>query len=73
VVTGAGDKAFCAGKDLEEQRSIEGKQLTAVERAMSSHPPTGFMGLSQRKGVKPIIAAVNGFALGGGFEICLNW
>ncbi|KAM3065457.1 hypothetical protein ACMFMG_011654 [Clarireedia jacksonii] len=72
VVTGAGDKAFCAGKDLKEQSSVEGKELTALEQAVFTHPPTGFMGLSQRKGVKPVLAAVNGFALGGGFEICLN-
>jgi len=37
------------------------------------HPPSGFAGISRRVGKKPIIAAVNGFALGGGFEICLNW
>lgn len=29
--------------------------------------------MSQRKGKKPVLAAVNGFALGGGFETCLNW
>ncbi|TGO07032.1 hypothetical protein BTUL_0343g00010 [Botrytis tulipae] len=72
VVTGAGDKAFCAGKDLKEQNSVEGEELTALERAIFTHPPTGFMGLSQRKGIKPVLAAVNGFALGGGFEISLN-
>jgi len=37
------------------------------------HPSTGFAGISRRLGKKPIIAAVNGFALGGGFEIVLNW
>lgn len=37
------------------------------------HPATGFAGISRRLGKKPIIAAVNGFALGGGFEIVLNW
>lgn len=37
------------------------------------HPNTGFAGISRRLGKKPIIAAVNGFALGGGFEIVLNW
>lgn len=75
VVTGTGEKAFCAGQDLIEQNSSRARQeSTAVQQmAMLNHPPSGFMGISQRKGKKPILAAVNGFALGGGFEICLNW
>ncbi|KAE8323652.1 ClpP/crotonase-like domain-containing protein [Aspergillus sergii] len=72
VVTGAGNKAFCAGQDLQEQDAKRGNEKTASQKALLTHPPTGFMGLSQRKGVKPVLAAVNGFALGGGFEICLN-
>ncbi|KAJ5805351.1 hypothetical protein N7474_011238 [Penicillium riverlandense] len=72
VVTGAGQKAFCAGQDLVEQSLSRRKPQTASQVAVMNHPPSGFMGLSQRRGRKPVLAAVNGFALGGGFEICLN-
>lgn len=43
------------------------------DRAKNEHPSTGFAGLSRRGGRKPVVAAVNGLALGGGFEIVLNW
>ena len=69
IITGAGDVAFCAGQDLKEQASpAEGKLLRRV-----GLPPSGFAGLSRRVGKKPVMAVVNGFAVGGGFEICLNW
>ncbi|KAF8859052.1 putative carnitinyl-CoA dehydratase [Acephala macrosclerotiorum] len=77
IITGSGKKAFCAGQDLIELNNAKSAPSFSSESSSNGrpgrgHPPTGFAGISRRVGKKPIIAAVNGFALGGGFEICLN-
>lgn len=65
VITGAGDKAFCAGADLKERRQmdadakwVQSRTLWAVNEAIWKSP-------------KAFVAAVNGWALGGGFELAL--
>jgi enoyl-CoA hydratase len=61
VLTGAGEKAFCAGMDLKAFASGE---FPATDK--------GFGGLTNREFPKPLIAAVNGSALAGGFELMLS-
>lgn len=66
VLTGAGDRAFCVGADLKNP-SVKGVDYWAAAR------PGGFGGIALRESLNvPVLARVNGFALGGGFEMVLG-
>jgi len=66
IITGAGDKAFCAGADLKE--AAAGRLNGTGDERLARW---GFAGYVRHFISKPTIAAVNGFALGGGTEIVL--
>jgi enoyl-CoA hydratase len=66
VLTGSGEKAFVAGADIteiREQSAVEARHFSAVGQALMSR----IQNLD-----KPVIAAINGFALGGGMELALG-
>ena len=66
VLTGAGERAFCVGADLKNPATT-GLEYWAAPR------PGGFGGIALRETLNvPVIARVNGFALGGGFEMVLG-
>src|SRR4029078_3286303 len=62
VLTGAGG-TFCTGMDLK----------AALKGETPEVPGRGFAGLTEAQLSKPLIAAVEGYALGGGFELALGW
>jgi enoyl-CoA hydratase len=65
ILTGAGDKAFIAGADISELA-----HATALDAERSSRFGQGVLDLIENLG-KPVIAAINGFALGGGCETAM--
>jgi enoyl-CoA hydratase len=66
VVEGAGDRAFCAGADLEELNGLDSAgALELLERGQDLYRRI-------ERSPKPVIAVVDGFALGGGFELALS-
>jgi enoyl-CoA hydratase/carnithine racemase len=65
ILTGAGDRAFIAGADISELATV-----TAVDAAQSSNVGQEVLNLVENLG-KPVIAAINGLALGGGCETAM--
>ncbi len=67
VLTGAGDRAFSAGADMKAADAVSGLEYWGAAR------PGGFGGISLRDSLDiPVIARVNGLAMGGGFEMVLG-
>ncbi len=71
VITGAGDQAFCAGADLKTYTVDFASRPGPEFRTRFTNGP-GFAGITRNLPIdKPIVAAINGFAISGGFELAL--
>ena len=66
VLTGAGDKSFISGGDIEEELKMD--SLTSYRWSLTGHRLCATIENSP----KPVIAAINGYCLGGGFEFALS-
>jgi enoyl-CoA hydratase/carnithine racemase len=67
IITGAGDRAFCAGADIKERAEMRRTGPEYFMAQAATH--TLFRGIEEFE--RPVIAAINGVALGGGMEIAL--
>ncbi len=69
VLTGAGDRAFCSGGDLKDFTELGIQNVAEARGGVAARYPSAGYGWEVSK---PVIAAVNGYALAGGFMLALN-